>query len=244
MSTALLLSAALWLLQGSASAPLFPGPLPSAEQAAPVEAASPSGLAQGALASVAPGFGCAVPLGELRREPALHLGQEVRFVLQFQALREDWDPYLSRFEPARWLALSGWADEDFTWDAAAFEAPAQHLFVRRGGGFEPLVRRARTYQRFEVRARVREVFLGEPWLELLEFVPLEGEVGEGTILHMTRARELLRTGKFDLALEQYERARSAPLPPHALAVLLGEIRFAQAARERNPSEGREGRARR
>lgn len=198
---------------------------------------------EGALATVPPGLVRAVPLGDLRREPAFHLGEEVRFVLQFQELQEDWEPYLSRFEPVRWLALAGWADEDFTWDEAAFGAPARHLFVRRGGGFEPLVRRARTYQRFQVRARVREVFLGEPWLELLELVPLEGEVGEGTILHVTRARELLRTGQFDLALEQYERARSAPLPPHALAALVAETRFAEAARERNPRTGREAQAR-
>ncbi len=212
MKASLVLFGALWLGH----------PLPETPQAtspvAAVEAAS------------------VVPLDTLRAKPGRYLGREVRFVLQFHTLLEDWNPYLSRFEPARWLALEAWPDEDFTWDETVFAAPARHLFVRRGGGFEPLVRRARTYQRFEVRARVREVFLGEPWLELLELVPLDGEVGEGTILHVTRARELLFEGQFDLALEQYERARSAPLPPHALAALLEETRVAQEARERNKTE--------
>jgi hypothetical protein len=175
-------------------------------------------------------------LSALGTQPGRWLGEEVRFVLQFRALVEDWNPYLSRFEPTRWLALEAWPDEAFTWDQAAFDAPARRLFVRRGGGFEPLVRRARTYQRFEVRARVREAFLGEPWLELIELVPLEGEVGEGTILHITRARELAAEGQFDLALDQYERARSAPLPPHALGAVLEEIRATQAARERAQAE--------
>jgi len=180
-----------------------------------------------------------VPLGELRANPGRFLGEEVRFPLQFRDLVEDWNPYLSRFEPARWIELEAWPDESFTWDQPVFDSPARRLFVRRGGGFEPLMRRARTYQRFEVRARVREVFLGEPWIELLELVPLEGEVGEGTILHVTRARELLFKGQFGLALEQYERARAAPLPPHALAAVLAEIRTAEEARAHNKfDEGR------
>ncbi len=178
-------------------------------------------------------------LAELRAAPARFLGEEVRFTLQFRALVEDWNPYLSRFEPGRWLALEVWPDELFTWDESVFAAPAGRLFLRRGGGFEPLARRARTYQRFEVRARVREVFLGEPWIELLELVPLEGEVGEGTILHVTRARELAAEGKFALALDQYERARAAPLPPHALAAVLAEIRATEEARAHSRADGQE-----
>jgi hypothetical protein len=169
-------------------------------------------------------------LAELRATPGRFLGHEVRFRLQFRSLVEDWDPFLSRFEPGRWLALEVWPDELLTWDESVFEAPVGRIFLRRGGGFEPLARRARTYQRFEAHARVREVFLGEPWIELLELVPLEGEVGDGTILHVTRARELAAEGQLGLALDQYERARAAPLPPHALAALLDEIRATEEAR--------------
>lgn len=178
-----------------------------------------------------------VPLTDLARSPARFLNREVRLTVQFRATVERWDTYLSRFEPGRWLGLEVWPDESFTWDRPVFEQPFGHLFVRRGGGFEPLVRRARCYQRFEVHGRVREVFLGEPWIEVLEVTPLEGEVGEGTILHVTRARELLATGQFSLALEQYERARTAPLPPHALAAVLDEIRLAEEARRLNAGSG-------
>ena len=172
-------------------------------------------------------------LAEVLACPGKSLGKEVSFVVQFRGLHESWDPYLSRFEPSRWLALEAWPDELFTWDQPVFEHPHTRLFLRRGGGFEPLARRARPYQRFECHARVREVFLGEPWIELLELVPLEGEVGEGTIVHVQRARELVLAKELDLALEQYERARSAPLPPHALAALLEEIRSVREWRERN-----------
>jgi len=179
-----------------------------------------------------------VTLGELHAAPASHLGREVRFALQFRERVEDWNPYLSRFEPTRWLGLEVWPDEAITWDEPVFDASLGRLFLRRGGGFEPLARRARPHQRFEVLARVREVFLGEPWIELLEMVPLEGEIGTGTILHVTRARELAREGQLTLALDQYERARAAPLPPHALGTLLEEIRAVEQARARVEAEGR------
>lgn len=193
-------------------------------------------LTQGVDGRAATSQALQIPLGELRARPATHLGQEVRFTLQFRGLVEDWNPYLSRFEPGRWIAVEAWPDENFTWNRPVFERPVGRLFLRRGGGFEPLARRARPYQRYEVHGRVREVFLGEPWIELLELVPLEGEVGEGTILHVSRARDFASEGQFELALDQYARARAAPLPPHALAALLEEIRATEEARKRAENE--------
>ncbi|MSR64090.1 MAG: hypothetical protein EXS08_16840 [Planctomycetes bacterium] len=189
-------------------------------EARPVEATAPL---------VRPPEAHLVPLGELRANPGAFLGEDVLFALQFHQLDADWDPYLSRFDPARWVGVEVWADESFTWERAVFEHPFTHLYLRKGGGFEPLARRAHPYQRFLAHARVREVFLGEPWLELLELEPLEGEVGEGTLVCMTRARALLADGQYELALDQYQRAKSAPLPPHALAMLLREIHETEQA---------------
>jgi hypothetical protein len=182
----------------------------------------------------------ATTLVELRANPGKRLGEEVEFTLQFRALSESWNPYLSRFEPGRWLGLSAWPDEVFLWDEASFDRPATRLFARRGGELERALRAARPYQRFHVTALVREHFLGEAWLELTALKRLSEEVGEGTLLHVTRARELALEGSFDLALEQYERARRAPLPPHALAAILEEELETNEAREaREPNEGKQ-----
>ena len=173
----------------------------------------------------------ATTLVELGANPGRLLGEQVEFTLQFQELVESWNPYLSRFEPTSWLGLHAWADEVFTWDAESFDAPATRLFVRRGTELETLLRAARSYQRFHATAVVREHFLREPWLELSALTPLVEEVGEGTILHVTRARELAYEGNFDLALDQYERARAAPLPPHALAAILEQELETREARD-------------
>ena len=182
-------------------------------------------------AANAPDVPADVPLGELRAEPARHLGKEVRFTVQFSRPVEDWNPFFSRFGPREWLALEVWPDESFMWDREAFEDPARRVFVRRGSDLESLVQSARTYTRFEAQGIVREIFLGQPWIEIVRLKPLAEEVGEGTIVHVGRARELWAQGQWDMALEQLERAKVGPLPPHALHELELQMLECRAARE-------------
>lgn len=173
--------------------------------------------------------GGAAELSAVRTDPGRFLGAELTFALQLQRLDEDWDPFLSRFGPDAWLGVVAWPDESFTWDPHVFAHPATRLFVRRTSPLGETLRRARTYARFEARAFVREIFLGEPWIEIVALQPLPDAVVEGTILHVGQARELASEGQWELALEQYERAKAAPLPPHALAALEREVQAARAA---------------
>jgi hypothetical protein len=175
-----------------------------------------------------------VELGTLRAAPTVWVGRRVRFVMQFQEVLDTWNPGMSRFGTRDWVALSAWEDERFTWDQSTFEDPLQRLFVRRDGALEVLARAARTYERFEAVGTVREVFLDEPWIELETMRPLFELVGEGTILHVGRAREFALEGRWDLAIEQFERARSAPLPAHAQAELERQIVECSRLRE-NPA---------
>ena len=172
-----------------------------------------------------------VRLHELRANAGRYLGQDVHFALQLSSVTEDWEPYLSRFGPGDWLGFQAWPDELFTWEADVFADPAPRLFCRRGSPAALRLARAAPHARFEARARVCEAFLGEPWIEIVELTPLPGEVGPGTIVHVERARSLRLEGQWDLALEQYGRAKLAPLPPHALAAIEAEILDTEEARE-------------
>jgi len=154
-------------------------------------------------------------LSELRAAPAVFLGQRVRFVLQYKGLLEGWNPLLSRFGPGDYHGIEAWSDDRFTWEKPVFEDPCVRLFARHGTPAARTLSRASCYDRFEVLGVVREVFLDEPWIEIESVVPLHDIVGEGTILHVGRADALLRDGRVELALDQLERAKSAPLPAHA-----------------------------
>lgn len=175
-----------------------------------------------------------VTLAALRADPLRWRGRRVRFRLQLDARSETWIPYLSRFGPADWVALAAWPDEAFTWEPAVYADPAPRLFVRRGTGPEELLRRTERYQRLEAVGVVREIFLGEAWIELERLRPLPGSVSEGTILHVERALGLVREASFGLADEQLLRALDAPLPDHAVREiqrLRGEVAGALAAQE-------------
>jgi len=179
-----------------------------------------------------------VTLDELALAPGRHLGEAVRFALQFHSPVEQWDPLISRFGPEDWLGFEAWPDERFTWEADVFAHPSTRLFVRRTGALAPLVRRAHMHARWAVHAVVREAFLGEPWIEVVALEPLEGEVGQGTLLHLERARQLVAERAWTLALEQYERAKAAPLPPHALAAIEKEILEVRDRRANDPEAER------
>lgn len=232
----------------AASAAALPSSLPLAGAPPPGGSGAPDdlpALARGLLPRIGAAWDAApagadpaapapapVALGELRAHPSRHLGERVRFVLQFQACAQDWSPCLSRFGPEEWIAAQGWPDEAFVWEERVFADPAARLFARRG---TPLARRllaTRPYERVALVGVVREVFGDEPWVELESLEPLVEEVGEGTVVAVGRALELLDAGQFELARSQLERAQSAPLPAHARAEierLLGEC---DDARER------------
>lgn len=171
-----------------------------------------------------------VALGKLGAEGPLWLGRRVRFILQLKGERASWNPYLTRFGTRDWASFEGWPDERFLWEESAYDAPFTRLFVDRASALVELLRGAEIYRRFQVVAAVREVFLGEPWLEVLELEPLTEFVAEGTLIAVGRAEELAERGEIALALDQLERAKAAPLPAHALAELERRIAEIRAAR--------------
>jgi hypothetical protein len=172
-----------------------------------------------------------VDLAELRRDPLPWNGREVRLVLQYQGLVPDWDPHLTRFGTTDWVAFSGWSDERFTWNAVVFEDSLPTMFVRRESELAEQLADFLPYERFEATAVVREIFLDRPWIEVTAIRPVTGLVGEGTILHVGRARNFMRKQQWDLALQQFERAKAAPLPAHALAELDRQIIECNRAQE-------------
>jgi len=154
----------------------------------------------------------AVQLSEIRAQPLTYLGQRVSFAVQFEAQAEQWNPLLTRFSDSQWGAFSGWSDDAFTWHKANYENPFARLYFPKGSLSQRLIDRARRYERFQVTATVRELFLGEPWIEVEELEPLFELVDEGSILHVARGLSFALNHQMRLAKEQFERARTAPLP--------------------------------
>jgi hypothetical protein len=183
------------------------------------------------VAAEGPGEPVAASLVDVRRDESPWLGKRVRFALQFRETVPDWNPCLSRFGPAHWAAFAAWPDEAFLWHEKVFEDSCATLFVRRGSALEERLAAAVPFDRLQAVGVVREAFLGEPWIEIEGLEPLEGSVAEGTILHVSRAREFVLEGQWELALQQFERAKAAPLPAHALAEIDRQVEECERLRD-------------
>jgi hypothetical protein len=158
-------------------------------------------------------------LEEVFADPVPWLGREFRTAFQVHSTPSSWNPYLTRFGASDYAAARVWGDGQFLWEVDVFENPLGLVFARRGAGADAQLAAAEPYARFEATLRVRQVFLGQAWTEIVELHPLRRQVGEGTILHAGRALHLMAGDSWKLALEDLHRAAIPSLPRHALGEL-------------------------
>jgi hypothetical protein len=92
--------------------------------------------------------------------------------------------------------------------------------MRRDSDAVKVLANAPKYARFEVVARVRQVFLGRPWIEIESAQRLVPEIGEGALLHASRALQLIEGEQWQLASDDLDRALIGNLPEPARAELL------------------------
>ena len=156
---------------------------------------------------------------DLTEHPGRRLGKTVRFHFSFESEIEDWNPYLTRFGKHEWSLWRGWSDDQFPWELEAFESPIAYIFCPRDGRLDRKLRRAETYERFQVDAILREYTAGRPWLEVVALERTDEEITEGAIIHASRALDEMEEEQWMLALDDLDRARIGSLPPRAEAEL-------------------------
>ncbi len=175
-----------------------------------------------------------VSLDELRQTPSRFAGRSVRCAVQIAELDVPFDSFLSRFDPAQDLCFSAWGDDQKIWHREEFENTATRLFVPRGSVLEARISATGLHGRLLLTLRVREIWLNQPWIEVQSAVLLSPSVGEGTILHASRAMDLWKTGQRELAIGELERALASPLPASAHAALEEELKGMREDLESNP----------
>lgn len=205
---ALIAGAALPLLLASGLVRLGGG-----ELAAGTRAGGGADVVQGRAA--AERVGCA----ELWDAPGKHLARELALRVQFRGWIEEWNPYLTRFGPGQYRAFDAWGETQFPWRPEEHDAPLARLFVRRGSAAEWALETAQRHDGLELQVAVRAAFACQPWVEVLGVRPLESSVPEGSILHASRALQLMERRVWGRAEEELERALAAPLFDEARAEL-------------------------
>src|SRR5690348_11328442 len=103
---------------------------------------------------------------ELEKDATRLLGRRVRFVAQLRGPVERWSSYVTRFGPAQFDAFQLWTDEQMPWQVDDYEAPYVRVFARKSSTESRALAAGREYARFEIEGTLRELFLGEPWIEV------------------------------------------------------------------------------
>jgi hypothetical protein len=152
---------------------------------------------------------------ELSEHPGRYTNKRVRIVLQFSARVATWNPYLTRFGTRDFDAFQFWSDEQRLWNVGDYQAPPVRLFARRDALAALAVGRAQPFMRFELSIVVREIFLDQPWAEIESAMPLAEHVSEGTLIHASRAAELIESKSWKLAENELDQALIGALPPDA-----------------------------
>jgi hypothetical protein len=160
------------------------------------------------------------PLAAICADPSPLVGTAVRCHFQFESEMTTWNPFLTRFGSDDYRALRVWGDEQMLWKREEWEAPLGVLFVRRDSDVAKLFEHAPKYARFEIVGRVRQVFHDMPWIEIDGAQRLAPEIGEGALLHASRALQLIAGEQWQMASDDLDRALIGNLPDKARAELL------------------------
>jgi hypothetical protein len=165
--------------------------------------------ARSARAAVEPS---ARELSSLRRAPSHAVELPFRVTVTVHRVGAEWNAYLTRFVPESHLRLEVWSDDQFPWRSQDFAASAPYVFVPRGTPLEPTAAALAPYDRVVVEGFVRQVFAGEPWIELSAIEPADVSLTEATVFHAARAIDLASRGLEDLACNELDHALAAPMP--------------------------------
>ena len=156
---------------------------------------------------------------DLSDRPVVWLGKTVRLQVQFSHRVETWNPYLTRFGPRQFTGVQAWTDEQFPWVKTEYDSPAVRVFFRTGKACDWALEGAKPGARFELTGIVREIFLDDPWVEVVEVRPLLERIGEGTSIHAGKAVDLMTARSFALAESEFQQAITDDLPIGARAEL-------------------------
>ncbi len=164
-----------------------------------------------------------VELGDVYEHPAEAVGRELCFYVQYDGLREDWNPFGTGFAPQSHLSARVWTDSQRLWDRLDFNNPQGAIYVLSGSRAARTLAKTERFQRLLCVGRVRNLRCGKPWIEVTKIYVSRRTVSEGSLLHAIRAVELHGRDALTMARDEYARALTANLPKAVRSELEGFI---------------------
>lgn len=163
-------------------------------------------------------FGTAVRtnLAEVRSNPEAYKGVKVKFVAQFTSLGKISNPFFTKFTPTDFANFYVWSDEQPIWQEKSYEDVFGMLFLSKTHPKLEELYALRLYQRIEVTGVIRNTFQNTPWIEVVDFEPLAGQLDTAVLTHLYRGEKLMAQRLWQRAIAELSLAPGDGVPPHAL----------------------------
>lgn len=151
-------------------------------------------------------------LTNIRKKPDSYRGLSVDTEIQFHELRKSSNPFFTRFTDDNYACFSAWGGEQALWHKEEYQNEFLFLFVDRTSLCFRALLECSAYQRLHVKAVVRDIFRGIPYIEVTSIEMIDDSVTEATISHAAKAKKAADAGDTATALAEYERAMRGKLP--------------------------------
>jgi tetratricopeptide (TPR) repeat protein len=169
-----------------------------------------------------------VTLNDLLRSPREYLDVEVKVKVYFDAAGENYNPYYTRFNEECYGNFSAYPIDARLYDKRDFPRPYPFFFASKLTKAWRKVKDVDHLRVIEITAVVRDVFKGQPWIEVLSWSGAGGGLSEDDVRDVVKADASYVAGRYKDAARLYERADSSSLPGTVRADLqrrLGDAYF-------------------
>jgi len=164
---------------------------------------SSTGFAEGWLQEMADAKPAS--LGDLVRSPREYVEVPVRVKVVFHQTGSTYNPYFTRFTTDVYANFSAWPENARLYEKRDYERAYPFFFVQR---FNPAFKKLRTLRSVtpvEVVAVVRDVFRGQPWIEVIKFSEIEG-LRQADVKSVVSADACFVAGRYGDATKRYAEA--------------------------------------
>jgi hypothetical protein len=151
-------------------------------------------------------------LSTVRATPDAFRNLHVSFTVQFVSLGRVSNPFFTQFEPSQYANFHVWADEQPIWRRPAYDDVFGLLFLSKNHDQINELYDLRLYKRLRVTGIVRNTFQDMPWIEVVEFEQIGGQVTTASLAHLYRGEQLMEKRQWTAAIAELSQAPTAEAP--------------------------------
>jgi hypothetical protein len=155
-------------------------------------------------------------LSQIRKTAEAYQGVWVRFPVQFVSIGTVKNPFFTRFVPSRYANFYAWGGEQPIWRKEEYETPFPLLFLPKTSSQLEELYKLKLYTRLDIIGVVRNVFSGEPWIEVSGFTPKSKRVTTSVLSHLYRGEQFMKKREWGKAISELSLAQGENIPEDML----------------------------